>query len=95
MGEKEEAAERGAQRAAFIGRTRELSELRAALEESIAGRGGCVLISGEPGIGKTRLADELANHAAATAAASSEAKMRGRFAAWRYRKGSTPLTPHV
>src|SRR5271169_98207 len=43
---------------------RELSELRAALEESIAGRGGCFLISGEPGIGKTRLADELAGEAA-------------------------------
>jgi len=39
--------------------------LRAALEESIAGRGGCFLISGEPGIGKTRLADELANYARA------------------------------
>jgi CheY-like chemotaxis protein len=65
MEEKEEAAERGAQRNAFIGRTRELSELRATLEGSIAGRGGCVLISGEPGIGKTRLADELANHARA------------------------------
>ena len=39
MEEKEEAAERGAQRNAFIGRPRELSELRAALEGSIAGRG--------------------------------------------------------
>ena len=64
MGEKEEAAERGAQQNAFIGRTRELSELRAALEQSLAGRGGCFLISGEPGIGKTRLADELAADAA-------------------------------
>src|SRR5260370_37947491 len=60
MGEKEEAAERGAQRNAFIGRTRELSELRGALEQSLAGRGSCLLISGEPGIGKTRLADEPA-----------------------------------
>jgi predicted ATPase len=64
MGEKEEAAERGAQQNAFIGRTRELSELRGALEESLAGRGSCFLISGEPGIGKTRLADELAADAA-------------------------------
>src|SRR5260370_6113932 len=64
MGEKEEAAERGAQQNAFIGRTRELSELRGALEQSIAGRGSCFLISGEPGIGKTRLADELAADAA-------------------------------
>jgi tetratricopeptide (TPR) repeat protein len=38
--------------------------LRAALEDSIEGRGGCFLISGEPGIGKTRLADELATDAA-------------------------------
>ncbi|MGA9722126.1 MAG: AAA family ATPase, partial [Candidatus Binatus sp.] len=64
MGEKEEAAERGAQQNAFIGRTRELSELRGALEESLAGRGSCFLISGEPGIGKTSLADELAADAA-------------------------------
>jgi hypothetical protein len=64
IGEKEEAAENGGKQNAFIGRTRELSELRAALEESIAGRGGCFLISGEPGIGKTRLADELAGEAA-------------------------------
>ena len=65
MGGKQEAAESGAQPNAFVGRTRELSELRAALEQSIAGRGSCFLISGEPGIGKTRLADELANHARA------------------------------
>ena len=72
MGEKEEAAENGGQRNAFIGRTRELSELRAALEDSIAGRGGCFLISGEPGIGKTRLADELA----------ADASSRGVRVAW-------------
>ncbi len=68
MGEKEEAAERGAQQNAFIGRTRELSELRGALEQSLAGRGSRFLISGEPGIGKTRLADELAADAASRGA---------------------------
>jgi predicted ATPase len=68
MGENEEAAERGAQQNAFIGRTRELSELRGALEQSLAGRGSCFLISGEPGIGKTRLADELAADAASRGA---------------------------
>ena len=63
-GKKEEAGgARGATKRVQY-RARELSELRAALEESIAGRGGCILISGEPGIGKTRLADEL-NHAGA------------------------------
>jgi tetratricopeptide (TPR) repeat protein len=60
--------ENGGKQNAFIGRTREISELRAALEDSIAGRGGCFLISGEPGIGKTRLADELAADAASRGA---------------------------
>jgi transcriptional regulator with AAA-type ATPase domain len=77
MGEKEEAAERGAQENAFIGRTRELSELRGALEQSLAGRGSCFLISGEPGIGKTRLADELA----ADACGSSQPNPRARVSA--------------
>jgi predicted ATPase len=60
VGEKEEAAENGGQQNAFIGRTRELYELRAALDDADGGHGRLFLISGEPGIGKTRLADELA-----------------------------------
>jgi DNA-binding SARP family transcriptional activator len=47
----------------FVGRERELAELLAGLEDSLAGRGRLFLISGEPGIGKSRLADELANQA--------------------------------
>ncbi len=43
-----------------VGRERELSELCAGLEEAAVGRGRLFLISGEVGIGKTRLADELA-----------------------------------
>jgi tetratricopeptide (TPR) repeat protein len=49
----------------LLGRARELADLRAALEESTAGRGGLVLLAGEPGIGKTRLASALADHAGA------------------------------
>ncbi len=37
----------------FVGRQRELDELRAALEESIAGHGRLAMMVGEPGIGKT------------------------------------------
>jgi len=40
-------------RHSFVGRERELSELRAGLDEAIAGRGRLFLISGEPGIGQT------------------------------------------
>src|ERR1051325_8675075 len=48
----------------FVGRQRELAELRAGLVEAIAGRGRLFLVVGEPGIGKTRLVDELAREAA-------------------------------
>ena len=41
---------------ATIGRERELARIAARLAEGAAGRGGVVLVSGEPGIGKTRLA---------------------------------------
>ena len=47
----------------FVGRQRELGELRAALEESLAGRGRLAMLVGEPGIGKTRTAQELASYA--------------------------------
>jgi hypothetical protein len=48
----------------FVGRERELHELRAALEDANTGRGRLFLLSGEPGIGKTRLAEEIAREAA-------------------------------
>ncbi len=44
----------------FVGRQRELAELEAALEDSLSGRGRLVMLAGEPGIGKTRIARELA-----------------------------------
>ena len=46
-------------RGAFVGRERELAELVAGLEDAFAGRGRLFLLAGEPGIGKSRLADEL------------------------------------
>ena len=47
----------------FVGREREMDELRAALESALSGRGQLVLLVGEPGIGKTRTAEELATYA--------------------------------
>ena len=50
---------------AIVGRRRELGALRAWLEGARAGAGRLVLCTGEPGIGKTRLAQELAGLALA------------------------------
>ena len=47
----------------FIGRDAELRTLLARLEEARGGPGGVALVAGEPGIGKSRLLDELAAHA--------------------------------
>ena len=52
-------------RATFVGREYELSELHHGLAEASAGRGSLVCVVGEPGIGKTRLAAEIAGHACA------------------------------
>jgi DNA-binding CsgD family transcriptional regulator len=50
---------------ALIGRARELTVLRSALDDLAHGIGGLILLVGEPGIGKTRLAQELAGRALA------------------------------
>lgn len=54
-----------ATRTGFVGRSGELAQLQEALAAAAAGRGGLTLLLGEPGIGKTRLALELAHSAAA------------------------------
>ena len=47
----------------LIGRRLELAGLTATLDDALAGGGQMVMLAGEPGIGKTRLAQELARDA--------------------------------
>ena len=44
----------------FVGRHREMTTLRSSLSLATSGRGQVAMLSGDPGIGKTRAAQELA-----------------------------------
>ena len=46
-------------RGGFVGRERELAALVGGLDDAVAGRGRLFLLAGEPGIGKSRLAEEV------------------------------------
>jgi DNA-binding SARP family transcriptional activator/tetratricopeptide (TPR) repeat protein len=52
----------------FVDRRAELDQLLAGLDDAFAGRGRLFLLQGEPGIGKSRLADELIRRAQARGA---------------------------
>jgi len=54
------AAASAAGSAPFVGRERELAQIGAALDGAAAGRGQLFMLVGEPGIGKTSLADRAA-----------------------------------
>jgi DNA-binding SARP family transcriptional activator len=56
----------------FVGRQRELDTLCSYVDEGLAGNGRVVLVGGEPGVGKTRAAEELATYA----------RMRGALVCW-------------
>jgi hypothetical protein len=49
----------------FVGRDHELRALDALLDAAMAGEGNVALVSGEPGVGKTRLVEELTRRAEA------------------------------
>ena len=46
-------------RTPYVGRESERAEARRLLDQAVAGHGGVLLLGGEPGVGKTRLAEEV------------------------------------
>jgi len=52
-----------AHRTPFVGRQAECERLRALVDQALSGQGSLVILGGEPGVGKTRLALELAQEA--------------------------------
>jgi tetratricopeptide (TPR) repeat protein len=63
------AALGGLVRGRMVGRESEIDALRRSWSEASLGRGGMVVVSGEPGSGKTRLARELIDYACITGGA--------------------------
>ncbi len=47
----------------FVGREHELEEMRTMLDDALHGQGRLLLLTGDPGIGKTRTAEQLATYA--------------------------------
>ncbi len=72
-------------RGRMVGRERELAEASAAWRRTLSGGGHVLLVSGEPGIGKTRLVRELS----ALARVSGAAVLRGEC----YVEGGMPYAP--
>ncbi|MDP9238524.1 MAG: AAA family ATPase [Chloroflexota bacterium] len=56
-------------RTPFVGRESELSRIKAKLADARTGRGGLVMLVGEPGIGKSRMIEEFTEHARTDGAA--------------------------
>ena len=54
---------RGFRRGPFVGREKEMAQLKERFEDALSARGSLVMIVGEPGIGKTRLTEELSVYA--------------------------------
>jgi hypothetical protein len=52
-----------AERTAFVGRESERSTIRAAIDRALSGHGSVVMLAGGPGVGKTRLAMDMAEYA--------------------------------
>jgi DNA-binding SARP family transcriptional activator len=80
----------------FVGRDREVEALSAALDDAAAGRGRLFLVSGGSGLGKTRLADEVASRAKEAGLRvlwGRSAKAEGAPAYWLWSQVLRPLEP--
>src|SRR4029077_8816434 len=78
----------GSQHRPIVGRARELDVFQVAFDRMLAGQRQLILISGEPGIGKTRCAEALAD----------AAEDRGALVLWgrcREEAGAPPYWPWV
>ena len=74
------------ERTPFVGREPERGHLRRLWEGAVAGHGGLAVIAGEPGIGKTRLVEEVAAEAVSGG-------MRTVVGHCEERRGSPPYLP--
>jgi len=79
-GVREIAVIRRMTRGRFVGREQELTEAVGLWNRALAGQGQLLLVSGEPGIGKTRLIRELSTHVEVTGGRSliGECESEGR-----------------
>jgi tetratricopeptide (TPR) repeat protein len=59
---KEAAAENPLYRRVFVGREPELKQLQSAFDGAISGQGALMMVTGEPGIGKTALCEQLSTY---------------------------------
>jgi len=59
---KEAPAENPLYRRVFVGREPELKQLKSAFDGAISGQGALMMVTGEPGIGKTALCEQLATY---------------------------------
>src|SRR5262249_49920522 len=63
----------------FVGRERELARLETALDEMLAGRPNVVLVTAEPGAGKSRLCHEFVERTGGVTLRSARALSHGRM----------------
>src|SRR5262245_36574865 len=69
---------------AFVGRTAEMADLVAVIDDVVGGQGRAVFVGGEPGIGKTTLARRLAAYA----------RERGLEVSWSRCREGEPTLPY-